>query len=125
VPGPDHPDTAAILSNLASLLGQTGHTGDDLEALFKRAIAIGERALGREHPRTQRFCSRYARHLLETGRATEALPLAQTALAAHEASSGLNYPWTKYSACVAAEALDALDRGDEAAALRVHYGIAD
>jgi len=113
--GPEHPDTAQILSNLASLLGKSSHTAD-AEALFKRAIAIGEKALGREHRRTQHFCSQYARLLLDTGRAAEALGLAQIALATHEATSGPGHPWTKDSARVVADALAALDRGDDAAA---------
>ena len=120
--GPEHPDTAGILSNLAGVLGQIGDT-DDAEALFKRAIGIGEKALGREHRRTHRFCSQYARLLLDTGRATEATRLAQTALETHEATSGPNYPWTKDSARVVADALEALNRSEEAVGLRFHYGI--
>jgi hypothetical protein len=121
---PDHPNTAAILSNLARLLSQTSHT-DGAEALFNRAIAIGEKALGREHPRTQCFCRHWARHMLDTGRAAEALPLAQAALATHEATSGPNHPWTKDSARVTADALDALNRDGEAATLRARHGVAD
>jgi hypothetical protein len=68
------------------------------EDLFKRAIAVGERVLGQEHPITQRQRSRYVRHLLDIGRAAEALPLAQAALATHEAVSGPDHPWTKCSA---------------------------
>jgi hypothetical protein len=92
--------------------------------LFKCAIATGEKALGREHRRTQRFYSQYARLLLDTGRSAEALSLAQAALAIHEATSGPNHPWTKDSARVVADALAALDRGDEAVALRTSYRIA-
>jgi hypothetical protein len=122
--GPDHPNTAISLSILARVLSQSGHT-DDAEALFNRAITIGEKALGLGHPSTQRFCSHWARHMLDTGRAAEALPLAQAALATHEATSGPNNPWTKDSARVVADALDALNRGGEAATLRARYGIAD
>jgi hypothetical protein len=56
--------------------------------------------------------------LIDTRRAAEALRLAQIALATHEATSGPNHPWTKDSARIVADALGALDRGDEAAALR-------
>jgi hypothetical protein len=35
----------------------------------------------------------------------------------------LNHPWTKDSARVTAEALAALGRADEAAALRARYGL--
>src|SRR6266436_4992844 len=121
--GPEHPDTAASLSNLARLLGKTGDT-EEAEALFKRAIAIGERALAREHALTQRWCSHYARLLFDTERPAEALCFAQTALETHEATSGPNHPWTKDSARVVADALAALDRGEEAEALRARHGIA-
>jgi tetratricopeptide (TPR) repeat protein len=49
--GPGHPDTAASLNNLASLLQ---HQGDLAGArpLFERALAIREKALGPEHPQT-------------------------------------------------------------------------
>jgi tetratricopeptide (TPR) repeat protein len=122
--GPGHPDTAISLNNLARVLSQTDHA-DGAETLFKRAIAIGEEALSREHPLTHRFRSHYARHLLDTSRTAEALPLAQAALATHEAASGGDHRWTKDSARVAADALDALDRGEEAAELRARHGIAD
>jgi len=120
--GPEHPDTASSLNNLARLLSETG-SAKEAETLFKRAIAIGEKALGREHARTQHFCSDYARLFLNIGRAAEALPLAETALATLEMTSGRNHPWTKDSARVVADALAALDYGDEAAALRTRYGI--
>jgi hypothetical protein len=38
---------------------------------------------------------------------------------------GLNHGWTKDSARVAADALDALDRGDEAALLRARSAVLD
>lgn len=55
----------------------------------------------------------------------EALPLAQAALATHESSSGVSHPWTKDSARVTADALDAARRTEEAAALRARYGLLD
>ncbi|MEK6617818.1 MAG: tetratricopeptide repeat protein, partial [Nitrospirota bacterium] len=47
--GPDHPDVATSLNNLAELL-QT--TGDLTEArpVYERALKIRERALGPDHP---------------------------------------------------------------------------
>jgi tetratricopeptide (TPR) repeat protein len=120
--GPEHVNTATDLSNIARLLSKSGHT-DDAEPLFKRVIAIKEKALGLGNPQTQRHCSHYARHCLDTGRATEALSLGQAALAAHEMASGPNHPWTKDSARVTADALDAQGNTDEAAELRARYGI--
>jgi hypothetical protein len=85
----------------------------------------GRSALGSNHAQTQRYVSHYARLLLDTARAAEALPLAQTALATHETASGANHSWTKDSALVTADALAALGRADEAAALRARYGLSD
>jgi hypothetical protein len=61
--------------------------------------------------------------LLDTGRAAEALPLAQTALATHETTSGPNHPWKKDSARIVADALDVLGRDEEEAAVRTRCGI--
>jgi hypothetical protein len=85
--------------------------------------AIGDTVLGPDHALTQRYRSHYARLLLDTGRTAEAVTFAETALAIHEATSGPNHPWTKDSARVTADALDALGRSDEAAALRERYGL--
>jgi hypothetical protein len=69
-------------------LNKAGHA-NDAEPLFHRAISIGEKALGRTHSLTQRYASHYARLLLDTARAAEALPVARAALATHEAASGV------------------------------------
>jgi DNA-binding winged helix-turn-helix (wHTH) protein/tetratricopeptide (TPR) repeat protein len=121
--GTDHPATANTLSNLARVMGRAGDA-DHAETLFKRAIAIGEKVLGWKHPLPQRFCSRYARYLLDTGRAAEALRLAEAAIAIQEAASGATDHWTRESAHIAADALVALGRGPEAAALRKRHDIA-
>ena len=42
----------------------------------------------------------------------------------HAATNGPSHKWTKNSATVTADALDALGRADEAAALRVRFGLA-
>ncbi len=49
--GPEHPDTATSLDNLASLYKDVGQ---DVQAqpLYKRALAIREKVLGPEHPDT-------------------------------------------------------------------------
>jgi tetratricopeptide (TPR) repeat protein len=122
VRGPEHPDTATSLSNLARLLHQTGHA-NEAEPLFRAAIAIFERTSGGSHPDTHRIRSHYARLLLDTGRNAAALDLAQAALAIHDATSGPNHPWTKSSARVTADALTALGRTEEAAALCERYGV--
>jgi tetratricopeptide (TPR) repeat protein len=122
--GPEHPRTATAVSNLARVLRDAGYA-NEAEPLFQKAIAVGEKALGRDHSLTQRYASHYARLLVQTRRPAEALTLAQAALAIHEAASGLNQPWTKDSACVTADALDALGRTEEAKALRERYGLTE
>ena len=47
--GPDHPNTGAVLNNLATrYVGQGRYA--EAEPLYKRALAIGEKALGPDHP---------------------------------------------------------------------------
>ena len=47
--GPEHPDVATILNNLAGLYKAQGHYAE-AEPLYKRALAIDEGALGPDHP---------------------------------------------------------------------------
>jgi hypothetical protein len=51
------------MSNLARVLRDTGHA-NEAEPLFHKAIAISEKALGRDHPDTQRYASHYAPEVL-------------------------------------------------------------
>ena len=50
--GPDHPDTAASLNNLALLRCLQGNCAE-AEPLFRRALAIAEKVLGPDRPETQ------------------------------------------------------------------------
>ena len=122
--GPDHPHTAESLHNLASLWQAQGDH-ETARPLFERALTINEKTIGPEHQRTNQTRSKLARLRLSQGAALEALAMAETALAAHERVLGADHPWTKGSALVTAGALDALGRGDEAAAVRARYGIGD
>src|SRR5437870_5060886 len=47
--GPDHPDVARDLNNLAELYYNQGQY-EQAEPLFKRALAIREKGLGSDHP---------------------------------------------------------------------------
>ena len=49
--GPDHPDVATSLNNLALLLQKKGNYAA-AEPLCRRALAIYEKALGTNHPDT-------------------------------------------------------------------------
>ena len=87
---------------------------------FERAIAIREKTLGSGDPTTNRDRCDLARVLLAMGHPAQALALSETALAAHAKALGPNNPWTTR---VNAKALDALGRGEDAAALRAHYAL--
>ena len=47
--GPEHPDVARDLNNLAQLLQATNRLGE-AEPLMRRALAIDEKSFGPEHP---------------------------------------------------------------------------
>jgi hypothetical protein len=79
--------------------------------------------LGPEHPATNRVRRNLARLLVAAGSGAEALTFGETALASHEKALGKNHRWTKDSARTTADALAALGRGDEAAALRERYDL--
>ena len=51
--------------------------------------------------------------------------MSEAALAALEKVPGANHRWTKWAAAVTGDALDALGRADEAAALRARCGLGD
>ena len=82
---------------------------------------IRDKALGPEHPTTNRARCNLSRLLLLIGRPTEALALGESALAAHDKVLGRNHDWTKDSARATADALDALGRTEEAKVLRERY----
>jgi len=47
--GPDHPDVAASLNNLALVFSRQGRA-QEAEGLLLRALAIQEKAFGPDHP---------------------------------------------------------------------------
>jgi tetratricopeptide (TPR) repeat protein len=118
--GPGHLYTAIACVNLGSVLQETGETAE-AEALYEQALASG--AIAPEDPLRQRVETLRAQLMLLTDRTAEALRLGEAALAALELSNGPAHPWTKASASVTAGALDALGRGEAAAALRATYEI--
>jgi hypothetical protein len=119
--GPEHPLTGQSLNNLALLLQDQGGLAG-ARPLCERALAIGEK-FQPEHPNTNRGRHNLARLRLSSGNAGDALALGEAALAAHERALRPNHPWIRDSARVTADALDALGRADDAAALRARHGI--
>src|SRR5207249_12193863 len=65
--GPEHPDVARYLNNLAGLLKATNRLGD-AEPLMRRALAISVASLGGLHPSAQTVAKNYAALLKEMGR---------------------------------------------------------
>lgn len=120
--GCDHPQVALDLNQIAVLLQNQGDAHGARTA-FERALTIEKKAIGPEHPNTNLRRSNLARLLIGTGEPAEALRLGEAALAAHELTLGPSHAWTKNSARVTADALAALGRSDEAAALRTRYGL--
>jgi len=72
--GPDHPDTSHSLNNLAALYEAQGMYVE-AESLYKRAIAIIEKALGYKHPDLLMVLTNYADLLRKMNRGDEAARL--------------------------------------------------
>ena len=81
--GPEHPDTATALNNLAGLYHATGAYAK-AEPLYQRALAIREKALGPEHPDTATALNNLALLYHATGAYAQAAPLYEQALAIQE-----------------------------------------
>ena len=72
--GPDHPDVATALNNLAELLRTTNRLAE-AEPLFRRALTILETSLGPDHPDVATALNNLAELLRATNRLSEAEPL--------------------------------------------------
>ena len=91
--GPDHPDTATSLSNLAVLYKKQG-AYTQAQPLYQRALTIWQRALGPIHPWTAIGLNNLAKLYRAQGAYAQALPLYQRALAIRERVLGLDHPDT-------------------------------
>ena len=85
--GPDHPDTATSLNNLALLHKAMGDHAKALP-LYERALAIREAQLGPDHPDTAKSLNNLASLHEAMGDHAKALPLYERALAINEAQLG-------------------------------------
>jgi tetratricopeptide (TPR) repeat protein len=89
--GPEHPDTATSLNNLAGLNDAQGRY-EEAEPLLQRALEIREKVLGPEHPNTAQGLNNLAVLYDEQGRYEGAEPLHQRALEISEKVLGPEHP---------------------------------
>ena len=107
--GPDHPDTAVSLNNLAALYRLLSRY-EEAEVLYQRALAIHETYLGPDHLATATSLNNLALLYDSTGRYGEAEVLYQRALAIHEAQLGPDHLATATSLNNLAELYRSLGR---------------
>eukprot|EP00752_Nemacystus_decipiens_P005303 g4810.t1 len=81
--GPDHPDVASILNNVALLLKSQGNY-DDAKPLYERSLAIRERVLGPDHPDVASILNNVALLLESQGKYDDAKPLYECSFAIRE-----------------------------------------
>jgi len=89
--GPNLPNVATALNNLASLLQATNRLSE-AEPLMRRALKIGEDSLGLNHTKVAIRLNNLAQLLQDTNRLSEAEPLMRRALKIDEDSLGPNHP---------------------------------
>jgi len=89
--GPDHPDVAESLNDLAALYCHQGKY-KEAEPLSQRALAITEKARGPEHPHVAIRLNNLAALYNEEGKYAEAEPIYQRALAIREKTLGPDHP---------------------------------
>jgi len=94
--GPEHPDTAETLNNLALLL-RDGSDHAAARPLLERALAINEKAFGPEHGATATSLNNLALLLRDQGDLTAARPLFERALAGADRAFGGEHPTTAAS----------------------------
>jgi tetratricopeptide (TPR) repeat protein len=89
--GPDHPNVATSLNNLAGLLRATNRLAE-AEPMYRRALAITEASYGPDHPDVAIRLNNLALLLKATNRLAEAEPMYRRALAIDEACYGPDHP---------------------------------
>ena len=89
--GPEHPQVALSLNNLANSRASQGAHDEAIE-LYARALAIREAALGPAHPYVAASLSNLAIQYLKLRRMDDALRLQQRALAIREAALSPDHP---------------------------------
>ena len=89
--GPDHPDVAASLNNLAELYRAMGRYAD-AEPLYKRSLKIDEQTYGPDHSEVATDLNNLATLYQAMGRYAEAEPLYKRSLAIREKQLGATTP---------------------------------
>ena len=89
--GPDHPDVATSLNNLAVLYEAQGRY-TDAEPLYKRVTGNTEKALGPDHPDVAVALNNLAVLYRDQGRYADAEPLYKRSLAISEKALGPEHP---------------------------------
>ncbi len=89
--GPEHPDVAESLNNLAELYRAQGRYAE-AELLYERALAIDEKALGPEHPALATDLNNLAGLYHAQGRYAKAEPFFKRALVVAEKTLGPEHP---------------------------------
>jgi serine/threonine-protein kinase len=89
--GPDHPDVAASLGNLANALWAMGDYSRAKE-IAERALALREKLLGPEHPDVARSVNMLASVLSELGEYARVLSLRERTLSIREKVLGPEHP---------------------------------
>jgi tetratricopeptide (TPR) repeat protein len=80
--GPDHPDVAVALNDLALLYERQGRYAD-AEPLYKRALAINEKGLGPDHPVVATYLNNLAELYRAQGRYADAEQMQNRSFSAH------------------------------------------
>jgi tetratricopeptide (TPR) repeat protein len=111
--GPDHPNVARGLNNLAQLLKATNRL-KEAQPLIQRVLKTDEKSFGQDHPEVARDLNNLAQLLKATNRLKEAEPLMQRALKIDENSFGPDHPRIATNLCNLAQLLQATNRLKEA-----------
>ena len=115
--GPDHPDVAQSLNNLAAIFIKQRKYAE-AEQFAKRSLAIVEKALGPEHPGIAANLTTLAEVELARGRPREAEILFNRSLSLTEKSLGPENPAVAVVLMKYADFLRKTDRSAQGAALK-------
>jgi tetratricopeptide (TPR) repeat protein len=111
--GPDHPDVAAALNNIARVLQELGDL-DGARANFERALRIYEAASDSERPNVAALSNNLARVLQSQGDLSGALVQFEQALRVSEVTFGREHPYTAILLSNIARVLQDVGRVSEA-----------